>query len=203
VIGRIRPGHSDIRSCTPAAMTSLPNLVGRGRRRVPGLMATLMALALFSTAGCSDNASSSNAPDASEGDTDASTGDDAMQPTDAGQAPDADAKDPDAGSRLCGSRGTEECSDTEYCDYPDNECGRADGAGTSQCPETRSRKTSPPGARLCSTAVCPWIPWVDPRTEDIGTWRQRSPRRRFAPRRWLAWGRELGRGGAGLVIMCA
>jgi hypothetical protein len=93
-----------------------------------------MALALLSTAGCGDDASSSNAPDASA--LDAST--DAMQPIDASQ-PDADPKEPDAGGRLCGGFAGTVCSDTQYCDYPDDQCGGADGAGTCTPPTPDSR----------------------------------------------------------------
>lgn len=109
---------------------------GRNRGlRVPGLLATLLALTLCSIAACGDDASSSGTPDASQRDAnqpmDASQPIDAPQPTDAGSQPDADPKAPDAGSRACGAMVGDTCDpNTEFCDFPDDQCGAADRPGT-------------------------------------------------------------------------
>jgi hypothetical protein len=113
-------------------MTSLLDYPGRHRgRRVPGLMAALLALALFSTAACGDDASSSSTPDASQQDADINPpAPDAMRPIDARPSPDADPKAPDAGDRLCGAMVGDTCDPaTEYCDFPDDQCGAADRPG--------------------------------------------------------------------------
>jgi hypothetical protein len=114
-------------------MTTRLDFSGRGRGLRPhglvtGLLAMLMALALFSTAGCGDDASSSSMPDASERDGDPGDGD-AMQPIDARPAPDADPNAPDAGGRSCGGFVGDVCSDTEFCDFPEPGCDYADATG--------------------------------------------------------------------------
>jgi hypothetical protein len=116
-------------------MTSLLDYPGRNLgRRVPGLKAALLALALCSTAACGDDASSSNVPDASQQDAD--PGPDAMRPIDASgpidaaPRPDADPKAPDAGLRDCGGFAGDTCDPaTEFCDFPDDQCGAADRPG--------------------------------------------------------------------------
>lgn len=92
----------------------------------------LSILALFSITACGDDSSSSSTPDASEErDGDPGSPPDASRPVDAGERPDADPKAPDGGTgRVCGGLAGEECNDSEFCDYPDNMCGNADGAGT-------------------------------------------------------------------------
>lgn len=114
-------------------MAPIRNFVHRycsalSRRRLGATLGALLVIVSLSmTAACGDDASSSDVPDASS--QDGAPAIDAANPVDAGEAPDADPKAPDAGS-LCGGFSGAQCSDQEFCDYPDNECGSADGAGT-------------------------------------------------------------------------
>jgi hypothetical protein len=114
-------------------MATLQDLLGRSRGALslPSFLATLLALTVFSTAGCGDDASSSNVPDASERDGDPGPVADAMQPSiDATAPPDADSSKLDAGGESCGDFSGAVCGPTEYCDFPDNDCGIADATGT-------------------------------------------------------------------------
>jgi hypothetical protein len=112
-------------------MATLHDLLGRSRGAcfLPAFLATLLAAIVFSTAGCGDDASSSNMPDASERDGD--PGNDAMQPVvDASTPPDADPDKSDAGNESCGGFSGAVCGPRHYCDYPENDCGIADATGT-------------------------------------------------------------------------
>ena len=118
-------------------MATLRDLLGRSRgarclrNPLAALLVTLLAVTVFSTAGCGDDASSSNVPDASERDGDPGTGNDAMQPVvDARVPPDADPNKPDGGGGSCGGFSGAVCGPREYCDYPENDCGIADATGT-------------------------------------------------------------------------
>jgi hypothetical protein len=113
-------------------MATLHDLLGRSRGALllPAFLATLLAMTVFSTAGCGDDASSSNIPDASERDGDPGPVADAMRPSiDATAPPDADSSKLDAGGQSCGFSGAV-CGPTDYCDYPEDDCGIADATGT-------------------------------------------------------------------------
>jgi|SRR5688572_15910983 hypothetical protein len=110
-------------------MSTLHDLLGRF---LPAFLATLLAFTAFSTAGCGDDASSSNVPDASQRDGDPG-GNDAMDPADASTSPDADPDKSDAGAgdgEVCGGLANIQCGPRFYCDYPENDCGNADATGT-------------------------------------------------------------------------
>lgn len=115
-------------------MATPHDLLGRARGvpcRSPllaALLTALLALTTFSTAGCGD-ASSTSAPDASARDGAPGTGDDAMRSIDAREPTDADPNAPDASVRSCGGFTGEVCEPTEFCDFPDNDCGAADAVG--------------------------------------------------------------------------
>ena len=114
-------------------MATLHDLLGRSRGALfLAALATLLAVTVFSTAGCGDDASSSNLPDASERDGDPGTGNDAMQPVvDARVPPDADPDKSDAGGESCGGLSGAVCGPRFFCDYADGDnCGAADATGT-------------------------------------------------------------------------
>lgn len=92
----------------------------------PGL-ALLLALSM-AAAGCGDDASGNQVPDAAE--RDGAPAVDARRPIDATPA-DADPNAPDAAPETCGGFANVQCADPAnmYCDFKDNDCGAADASG--------------------------------------------------------------------------
>ena len=98
----------------------------RSLRHLGGALGSALLLALL-TAGCGDDASDSDVPDAAE--RDAAPTIDAREPVDAARA-DADPGAPDAAPASCGGFTNERCKDepNTYCDFQQN-CGEGDQSG--------------------------------------------------------------------------
>ncbi len=99
-------------------------------RRLGGALGPALLLALFmGMAGCGDDASGSQVPDAAELDA-AAPAIDARTPIDATPA-DADPNAPDAAPEACGGFPGTQCKDREntYCDFEENSCGGNDATG--------------------------------------------------------------------------
>lgn len=94
-------------------------------RRLGGALGLAMLLALL-TAGCGDDASSNEVPDAAE--RDGAPAVDARGPIDATPA-DADPNAPDAAAETCGGLQPRECQGKTFCDFEANDCGAADSTG--------------------------------------------------------------------------
>lgn len=113
-------------------------------RRLGGALGPALLLVLL-TAGCGDDASDSDVPDAAE--RDATPTIDARSPTDAARA-DADPNAPDAALETCGGFTSLRCKDegNTYCDFPENNCGAADASGDCR---PRPDACSPVEMRVC------------------------------------------------------
>lgn len=95
-------------------------------RRLAGALGPALLLALLA-AGCGDDASGSEVPDAAE--LDGAPTIDARSPIDA-TVPDADPNAPDAAAESCGGFTGAQCKDmaNTYCDFDQN-CGANDATG--------------------------------------------------------------------------
>jgi hypothetical protein len=97
----------------------------RSLRRLGGALGSALLLVLL-TAGCGDDASDSDVPDAAE--RDAAPTIDARGPVDAARA-DADPGTSDGGFETCGGFTGKQCEGKTYCDFPENNCGESDASG--------------------------------------------------------------------------
>jgi hypothetical protein len=96
-------------------------------RRLGGALGPALLLVLFVAAGCGDDASGSEVPDAAE--RDGAPAIDARSPIDA-TAPDADPNAPDAAAQSCGGFTGAQCKDVAntYCSFEQG-CGENDETG--------------------------------------------------------------------------